>query len=75
VRERGQLKRLRGTPMPAWTFIPAQVLRATAQALAMTALLLGVDAIACGVPIPASTFPAFSTSRSAPQRSACWGSR
>jgi ABC-2 type transport system permease protein len=28
-RETGQLKRLRGTPVPAWTFITATVLRAT----------------------------------------------
>jgi ABC-2 type transport system permease protein len=58
-RERGQLKRLRGTPMPPWTFILAQVLRATTQALAMAALLLAVGAIAYGIPIPGSTFPAF----------------
>lgn len=58
-RERGQLKRYRGTPMPAWTFIAGQIARATAQALAMTAILLAVGAIAYGVPIPAATFPAF----------------
>ncbi len=58
-RENGQLKRYRGTPMPPWTFIAGQVLRATTQALAMTALLLAVGAVAYGVPIPGSTFPAF----------------
>jgi ABC-2 type transport system permease protein len=58
-RERGQLKRYRGTPMPPWTFIAGQIIRATAQALAMTALLLAVGAIAYGVPVPGSTFPAF----------------
>jgi ABC-2 type transport system permease protein len=58
-RERGQLKRYRGTPMPPWTFITGQVARATAQALVMTALLLLVGAVAYGVPIPGSTFPAF----------------
>jgi ABC-2 type transport system permease protein len=58
-RENGQLKRYRGTPMPPWTFIAAQIARATVQALAMTALLLAVGAIAYGVPIPGSTFPAF----------------
>ena len=58
-RERGQLKRYRGTPMPPWTFIAGQIVRATAQALAMTALLLAVGAIAYSVPIPGSTFPAF----------------
>jgi ABC-2 type transport system permease protein len=58
-RENGQLKRYRGTPMPPWTFIAAQMARATIQALFMTALLLAVGAIAYGVPIPSSTFPAF----------------
>jgi ABC-2 type transport system permease protein len=58
-RENGQLKRYRGSPMPPWTFIAAQIARASAQALLMTALLLGVGAIAYGVPVPASTFPAF----------------
>ncbi|MET0558653.1 MAG: ABC transporter permease [Solirubrobacterales bacterium] len=58
-RENGQLKRYRGTPMPPWTFIAAQVLRATAQGLAMAALLLAVGALVYGVPIPGSTFPAF----------------
>jgi ABC-2 type transport system permease protein len=58
-RENGQLKRYRGTPMPPWTFVVAQVCRASAQALGMTALLLAVGAVAYGVPIPGSTFPAF----------------
>jgi ABC-2 type transport system permease protein len=58
-RERGQLKRYRGTPMPPWTFIAGQIARATAQALLMTTLLLAVGAVAYGVPIPSSTFPAF----------------
>jgi ABC-2 type transport system permease protein len=58
-RENGQLKRYRGTPMPPWTFIAAQIARATAQALAMTALLLAVGAVAYGVSIPGATFPAF----------------
>jgi ABC-2 type transport system permease protein len=58
-REKGQLKRYRGTPMPPWTFIAGQILRAEAQALTMAALLLAIGAIAYGIPIPASTFPAF----------------
>jgi ABC-2 type transport system permease protein len=58
-RENGQLKRYRGTPMPPWTFIAAQITRATTQALLMTVVLLTVGALAYGVPIPGSTFPAF----------------
>lgn len=58
-RENGQLKRYRGTPMPPWTFIVAQIARATTQALLMTTVLLAVGAVVYGVPIPTSTFPAF----------------
>jgi ABC-2 type transport system permease protein len=58
-RESGQLKRYRGTPMPPWTFIAGQIIRAEAQALAMAAILLAIGALAYGVPVPASTFPAF----------------
>jgi ABC-2 type transport system permease protein len=58
-RERGQLKRLRGTPMPSWTFIAAQVLRATAQALLMTLLLVAIGTIAYGVEFPGSSFIGF----------------
>lgn len=58
-RENGQLKRYRGTPMPPWTFIAAQIIRAEAQALAMASVLLTIGAVAYGIPVPASTFPAF----------------
>ncbi len=58
-RERGQLKRLRGTPMPSWTFIVAQVLRATAQALAMTVLLVAIGVLAYGVEFPGTSFIGF----------------
>lgn len=58
-RERGQLKRLRGTPMPAWTFIAAQVLRATAQALIMTLLLVGIGTLAYGVEFPGASIVGF----------------
>ena len=37
-RETGQLKRYRGTPVPAWTFIVATVLRAAAMAVSVTAI-------------------------------------
>jgi ABC-2 type transport system permease protein len=58
-RENGQLKRYRGTPMPPWAFIAAQIIRASAQALFMATLLLAIGALAYGVPVPGSTFPAF----------------
>jgi ABC-2 type transport system permease protein len=57
-RERGQLKRLRGTPMPPWTFVAAQILRAVVViACTVTALAL-VSRVAFGVDISGGTLPA-----------------
>jgi ABC-2 type transport system permease protein len=49
LRESGQLKRLRGTPMPPWTFIAAHVLRAFISSIAMVVALLGIGRIAFDV--------------------------
>lgn len=48
-RETGQLKRLRGTPMPAWTFIVAYMLRSIAYVVVMVIALFGVGVLAFGV--------------------------
>jgi ABC-2 type transport system permease protein len=53
-RETGQLKRLRGTPMPAWTFIAAYVLRAVTYVAAMVTVLLLIGLIAFNVKVHAS---------------------
>jgi ABC-2 type transport system permease protein len=50
-RESGQLKRLRGTPMPPWTFVASLVLRSVLLVFAMVAVLLVVGALAFGVSI------------------------
>jgi ABC-2 type transport system permease protein len=50
-RERGQLKRLRGTPVPAWTFIVATVLRAMVTVGGMAVVLLAIARLAYGVEI------------------------
>lgn len=52
-RERGELKRFRGTPMPAWTFVGGWIVRALAQVALMAVVLLGIGAIAYGVKVPA----------------------
>jgi ABC-2 type transport system permease protein len=52
-RESGQLKRLRGTPVPAWTFVVATVLRVVVMAGVMSAVLLAVGRFAYDVPISA----------------------
>jgi ABC-2 type transport system permease protein len=52
-RESGQLKRLRGTPMPAWTFVAAQLLRSAALTLITVTALMAVGVIAVGVDVAA----------------------
>jgi ABC-2 type transport system permease protein len=52
-REAGQLKRLRGTPMPAWTFMAGQVMRSAVLALMVVAALLATGVIFFGVAVPA----------------------
>jgi ABC-2 type transport system permease protein len=52
-RESGQLKRLRGTPMPAWTFVAAQLFRSAALTLITVTALMAVGVIAFGVDVAA----------------------
>jgi len=53
-RETGQLKRLRGTPMPAWSFIGAYVLRSVALVVAMVLVVLLIGTLAFGVHLHAA---------------------
>ncbi len=50
-RESGQLKRYRGTPVPAWTFIVATVLRVAVMGGLVTVILLLLARLAYGVDI------------------------
>jgi ABC-2 type transport system permease protein len=50
-RESGQLKRLRGTPMPAWTFMTAQILRSMAQVAVIVTAMMLIGVLAFGVDI------------------------
>jgi len=52
-REGGQLKRLRGTPVPAWTFVVATVLRVVTSVAVMSVVLLAIGRFAYDVPISA----------------------
>jgi ABC-2 type transport system permease protein len=58
-RESGQLKRLRGTPLPPWVFMVAQVVRAILLILFMTVVLLLIGHFAYGVHFPGDTFGGF----------------
>ena len=58
-RESGQLKRLRGTPLPPWVFLAAQVVRSILLVVFMTILLLLIGHFAYGVDFPGDTFGGF----------------
>jgi len=52
-RESGELKRYRGTPAPAWTFIASFAMRSVVLVAMMTVVLLGIAHFAYDVPISA----------------------
>jgi ABC-2 type transport system permease protein len=58
-RERGQLKRLRGTPVPAWTFIGAQVLRSVLLAVTVGTVMVAIGVAFYHVDLTARTLPGF----------------
>jgi ABC-2 type transport system permease protein len=58
-RETGQLKRLRGTPMPAWTFVAGQVMRSGVVASLVVAALLATGVIFFGVHLAAERMVGF----------------
>ena len=53
-RDRGVLKRLRGTPMPPWVYFAGKVLMVAFVAVAETVLLLAVAALLFGLELPSS---------------------
>jgi ABC-2 type transport system permease protein len=57
ARERGQLKRVRATPCPAWVVIAGRTLTAVAVAAAMTVVVCAFGALVYGVKLPTHTLP------------------
>lgn len=58
AREAGLLKRVRGTPLPAWVFIAGLVGNAFVISLVMLAAITLIGTILYGVPVPWSHLPA-----------------
>ena len=58
ARERGQLKRVRATPVPAWVIIAGRTLTAIGIAAVMTVVLLVIGTLFYGVDPPTTTAPA-----------------
>ena len=54
-RERGMLKRLRGTPMPSWVFLTGEIIRTTVVAAVSVVVLVAVGSGVYHVPIGAHT--------------------
>lgn len=59
ARDRGLLKRLRGTPLPPWVFLGGRIIHATLIALLLTAVITVAGALFYNVDIPTNTMPAF----------------
>lgn len=56
-RERGQLKRIRATPAPAWAVIAGRTLTSVAIAAVMVVVVCAFGAVLYGVDLPTSTLP------------------
>jgi ABC-2 type transport system permease protein len=59
ARERGLLKRYRGTPMPSWVYVAAQILQTMVTIALMVTLLLAIGLAAYGIQFDSSGVFAF----------------
>ena len=59
ARDRGQLKRVRGTPLPAAAFFVGRILQATVISITLVVLVLAIGTIFYGVDLPSARAPAF----------------
>ena len=57
-RERGLLKRTRGTPLPSWAFLFGRIAHAVVLAILLVAIVTATGAIFYNVDIPSNTLPA-----------------
>ncbi len=58
ARDRGLLKRTRGTPLPPWTFLGGRIIHATLIAVLLTAVIAIAGDLFYNVDIPTNTMPA-----------------
>ena len=58
ARETGFLKRVRGTPIPRWTFLSGRILQSVLVALLLVVICFGFGALAYHVNVPTSTLAA-----------------
>ncbi|MEK7247025.1 MAG: ABC transporter permease, partial [Chloroflexota bacterium] len=58
-RDLGVLKRVRGTPLPAWAYLFGRIGQATFVAVLLVVIITGAGALFYGVDMPTNTMPAF----------------
>ncbi len=58
-RDEGILKRLRGTPLPAWAYLTGRVIHAVLMAVLLVAICIAFGAAFYGAEVPTRTLPAF----------------
>lgn len=59
ARDLGVLKRVRGTPLPAWSYLLGKVLHSIAVMVLLVAIVVAFGAIAYDVELPTTSLPAF----------------
>ncbi|CAN5677727.1 ABC transporter permease [soil metagenome] len=59
ARDGGVLKRLRGTPMPPWTYMFGRIVHATLIAILLVAVTVAFGGVFYGIPVPTDNMPAF----------------
>jgi len=57
ARDEGILKRMRGTPLPAWAYLAGRILHAVVIALLLVIIVAGFGALFYGVDVPWSHLP------------------
>jgi ABC-2 type transport system permease protein len=61
ARDRGILKRMRGTPLPGWAYLAGRIGSATAIALLLVAIVAVVGKVVYDIPLPTNTLPGLVT--------------
>jgi ABC-2 type transport system permease protein len=59
LRDEGVLKRMRGTPLPAWVYMAGRIVHATAIGILLVAITVVAGALFYDVNVPTATMPAF----------------
>ena len=59
ARDQGLLKRVRGTPLPRWTFLFGRIVHSVLLAVLLVAIVTAAGALLYDVDVPTNTLPAF----------------